>query len=148
MNKSDTLKILLDVKNRHLEQMVKIDALVSGKNIENPTPISKMDCEFGSIFYGQKDDFFHLLGAQFYERIDKLHEQWHVEYIRIYNIFFLEKREGLLSKFLGAKKINSLDYDKAKLYFVELKSITGELLRLLDASLRRIEALSDSKFKS
>lgn len=148
MNKKDTLKVLQDAKNRHIEQMEKIEALIAGKKIDNPTPVSKTECQFGVIFYGKKDDFFNILGAQFYERIDKLHEQWHIEYVKVNNIFFQEKKEGLFGKLLGTHKIDPLAYDKAKLYYVELQSITDELLRLLDASLRRVEALSDSKFKS
>ena len=148
MNKQDTLAILLDAKKRHIEQMGKIELLLAGKKVDNPTPLGKMECDFGKIFYGQKDVFFHLLGAQFYEKIDKLHEQWHLGYVKINALFFQEKSEGFFSKILGAHKIDPLTYDKAKLYYVELKAVTSELLKLLDISIRRVEATSDTKFKS
>lgn len=148
MNKEMTLNALQDAKKRHLEQMEKIEILLGGKRIKNPTPVSKTECEFGKIFYGQKEHFYSLLGAQFYERLDLLHEQWHKQYAKIDALFFEEKSEGFLSKLLGSSKIDPLHYDKAKLYFVELNTITQELLKLLETSMRRVEALSDTKFKT
>jgi hypothetical protein len=148
MNKEETIEALENAKKLHIQQMDKIKALIQGEEIENPTPVGKMECDFGKIFYGKKDDFFHILGAQFYEKLDLLHEKWHIDYVKINTLFFQEKKGGFFSKLIGSNKINPLDYDKAKLYFVELSSITEELLRLLDASLRRVGALSDSKFKS
>jgi len=148
MNKTETLTALEDAKKNHLEQMEKIESLINGKKIENPTPVSKMECEFGKIFYGNKDHFFRILGAQFYEKLDFLHERWHLDYVKINNIFFQERSNGFFSKFVGTDKINPLEYDKAKMYYVDLQAITKELLYLLDASTRRVSAQSDSKFKT
>jgi hypothetical protein len=148
MNKSEMLETLENAKKSHLEQMKKIEALVSGREVENPTAIGKMECDFGKIFYGNKECIFHVLGAQFFEKIDTLHERWHFEYVKIYNIFFKERKEGLFAKLTGADKVSSLERDKAKLYYTELKETTNELLHFLDASLRRAAALSNSKFKN
>lgn len=148
MNKETTLNALQDAKKAHVEQMEKIETLLEGKKIKNPTPLGKTECQFGKIFYGNRDYFYSLLGAQFYEKLDLLHEQWHKEYAKINGLFFQEKSEGFFSKLLGSSKIDPLYYDKAKLYFVELNAITQELLKLLDTSMRRVEALSDTKFKT
>jgi len=148
MNKEETLKALEDAKRSHIEQMGKIVQLLSKKQILDPTPLNKKECEFGKIFYGNRETFYTILGAQFYEKLDFLHERWHKDYAKINVLFFQENKNGLFSKLLGANKIDPLAYDKAKLYYVELKSITDELLRVLDISLRRVEALNDSKFKN
>ncbi len=148
MNKQETLEALQSAKRYHLDQMEKIEDLLSHKNITNPTPLAKTECEFGKILYGNRDDFYSIVGAQFYEKLDFYHEQWHKEYLKIYKLFFEHKEQGMFSKLLGKSSVDPLAYDKAKLYYVELQSVTNELLRFLDASLRRVEALSDAKFKS
>ena len=148
MNKADMLKALESAKKSHIEQMNKIESLLAGDVVENPTPVGKMECDFGKVFYGNQDDFFLILGAQFYQKLDALHEKWHLDYVKINDIFFKEKSEGFFSKLIGSNKINPLNYDKAKLYYVELSEVTNELLHLLDVSMRRVVALSDSKFKS
>lgn len=105
MNKEMTLNALQDAKKRHLEQMEKIEILLGGKRIKNPTPVSKTECEFGKIFYGQKEHFYSLLGAQFYERLDLLHEQWHKQYAKI-DAFFLRRRVKVFyQNFWGAQKL-------------------------------------------
>ena len=147
MNKEITLRTLEDAKLKHLQQMEKIKLLVAHKSVETPTPLSKVECHFGQLFYGNKDSFYTIVGAQFYEKLDKLHEDWHKEYAKIYAIFFQENKNGFLNKLLGKDKIDPLQYDKAKLYYRELEAITQELVRLLDISLRRVQALSESKFK-
>lgn len=147
MNKSDTLQALESAKKSHIKQMDKIEALLDGRHVENPTAVGKTECAFGQVFYGQKEEFFTLIGAQFYNKIDKLHEDWHMNYTKVYNLFFQEKSKGFFSKLIGSHKIDPLDYDKGKMYYVELNEITKELLQLLDTSIRRLEALSDSKFK-
>jgi hypothetical protein len=63
---------------------------------------------------------------------------------RIYKIFFLEKK-GFFSKLFG-KKIEPFELDKAKLYYKELEDVSKELLHAIDATLRRINALPESKF--
>ena len=149
MNKEQTLQALENAKQSHIAQMEKIKDLLEEKNVNSPTPLAKSECEFGKILYGNREEFFSILGAQFYEKLDFFHEQWHKEYLKIYEIFFAQKKEGgIFSKLLGKNRLDPLVYDKAKLYYVELQSVTNELLRLLDLSLRRAEALSDSKFKS
>lgn len=148
MNKEQTLQALQNAKRYHIEQMEKIADLLSHKKIKKPTPLGKTECDFGKILYGNRDHFFSILGAQFYQNLDLFHEQWHKEYAKIYKLFFEQKEPGLFSKFLGKSSIDPLVYDKAKLYYLELQSVTNELLRLLDVSLRRAEALSDAKFKN
>lgn len=147
MNKKDTLEALENAKQSHISQMNKIKALLNGESVDNPTAVGKKECDFGKMFYGQRDDLYTLIGAQFYNKIDLLHEQWHLNYVKIYNLFFKEKKKGFFSKLIGANKINPLEYDRGKMYYVELSEVTKELLQLLDASIRRVEALSNSKFK-
>jgi len=148
MTKQEMLDSIENAKKTHLEQMHKIRSVINGKKIENPTALSKRECECGIWFYSHEKVMKDILGAQLFERLDKNHEQWHVEYFNIYNIFFKkeQKKRGLLSKVLKRDKIDSLTIDKAKLYYSELERSTDELLKVSESASRRVAALKDAKF--
>jgi len=146
MNKEEAIDSLRKAREAHLEQMDKIESLIEGKDVDNFTPVSKMQCQFGQWLYGDKEKMKSILGAQFYENLDTLHEDWHVQYAKIHAILANEKKGGLFSKIFATHKIDPLELEKAKVYYKDLEHITKDLLRLLDASQRRVQALSPSKF--
>ena len=147
MTKEQTLESVQKARKAHLLQMDKIEAIIEGRKVENPTAVSKKECDFGLWIYDDTNHVKELIGQQFYEKLDEKHEQWHNEYLKIYNIFFKENKKGFFSKLFGNSNIDPLELDKAKLYYVELKVITQELLKVLASVQRRLEALSESKFK-
>lgn len=146
MNKEQTLESIQNARKAHEAQMVKILALINGTKPENPTALSKTQCEFGQWLYDEKNRVREILGAQFYIKLDTLHAKWHTEYSRIFEMFFKEPKKGFFSKLLGSQELNPMELDKAKLYYAELKITTTELLKALGASERRIAALSESIF--
>lgn len=146
MNKEETLDAIGRAREAHLEQMDKIESLIEGENVDNLTPVSKTKCQFGQWLYGDKDKIKSILGVQFYENLDTVHEAWHIQYAKIHAIFVNGKREGLFSKIFATHKIDALDLEKAKVYYKDLEHTTKDLLRLLDASQRRVQALPPSKF--
>jgi len=147
MNKSQMLEAIEKAKAKHLEQMQKIEDVIAGKSVKDPTPLSKTECDCGVWFYSHETEMKNILGAQLFERLDKHHENWHKEYLDIYNIFFKEeKKVGFFSKVLGKNKPDPLLIDKAKLYFTELEKSTEELLKASDSALRRVSALKEEKF--
>jgi hypothetical protein len=144
MTKEETLNALQNAKKVHQQQMIKIENLLDGKDIKNPTAVNEHECDFGKWFYAHQESLTQIVGLQLFERIEQAHSLWHQEYIRIYKIFFLEKK-GFFSKLFG-KKIEPFELDKAKLYYKELEDVSKELLHAIDATLRRINALPESKF--
>ena len=147
MRKDEMIAAINNAKEVHLEQMKKIKAEIAGKDIENPTPLGKMECECGLWFHANEKIMKDILGLQLFERLDRNHEQWHKDYENIYNLFFKEeKKKGFLSKIMTSSKKNMLKIDKAKLYYSELKKDTEELLNTSDIALRRVAALNESKF--
>ena len=114
--------------------------------MNNLTPISKKKCEFGHWLYGDEERMKKILGVQFYENLDSIHESWHMVYAKIHAIFIPEEEGGFFSKIFNRHKISPLEYEKAKVYYKDLEDATHNLLRLLDASQRRVQALSESKF--
>jgi len=147
VDKSETLLALEKAKVLHQNQMDKIEQLLAGEIVETPTPIGKMECECGQWFYEVQDEMHKILGAQLFTKLDELHEKWHSEYVKIYDIFFKEKKKGFFAKLTGANKINPLEQDRAKLYFSELKETTNLLFSASDIAMRRVAALSDTKFR-
>jgi len=147
MNKSQMLDALENTKQLHMNQMEKIEHLLNGDKVSNPTPVGKVECECGVWFYKHQDFMVKVLGAQLFERLDTLHEKWHYDYVRIYEIFFKKQKTGFFSKLTGGDKIDPLEFDKAKLYFSELNETTKSLLQVADVAVRRVTALNESKFE-
>jgi hypothetical protein len=149
MTKQKVLDAIEHTKKVHLEQMHTIDSLLKGYKVENPTPLSKQECGCGKWFYRNEDEMKTILGAQLFEKIDFAHEEWHKEYASIYNIFYnRQKKVGFFAKLLKNDQVDSLELDKAKMYYVDLKKKTDELLKVAESALRRISALSESKFQA
>jgi len=147
MNKEQTIESIDNARKAHIAQMEKIEALLRGKKVENPTYPEKTKCQFGKWLYDEDNHVKDILGSQFYSNIEILHARWHEEYSRIFNIFFKEEKKSFLSKLLASSKIDEMEMDKARLYHSELKVTTEELLKALGSSYRRASALSESKFR-
>lgn len=148
MTKEVMLQEIENAKHIHLEEMSKIESVIAGKKIDNPTALSKMECTYGIWFYGNAKEMQNIFGLQLFERLDKAHEKWHMNYASIYNLFFKkEEKKGLFSKLIGSGKPDEMTIDRAKLYFADLQKDTAELLAVSDAAIRRVGALNESKFK-
>lgn len=147
MNKRETLNAIEDAREAHIEQLEKVKLLIQGMHVKNLTPISKMKCQFGHWLYGDAQKMKDILGVQFYEDLDIIHEAWHLVYAKIYAIYIGEEKEGVFSRlFRKHKVVSAIEREKANLHFKDLEHATKDLLRVLDASQRRVQALNESKF--
>ena len=140
------LDAIENAKQIHVAQMDKIQSVIDGKKVDNPTALGKMDCECGVWFYSNEKRMKEILGAQLFDRLDQYHEKWHRDYVNIYDIYFKEEKKSFFSKFLGTNQPDEMMRDKAKLYYSELKKDTAELLKASESATRRVAALSDTKF--
>jgi len=147
MTKSQTLEAIERARLSHIEQMNKIDLMLRGMSVENPTSVSKKKCEFGGWLYGEQQEFIiSILGLQFYEELDRAHEAWHMEYAKIYALLVPEKKEGFFAKLFHKDSVDTLILDKAKTYYIDLEANTKELLKMLEKSQRRMMATNEAKF--
>jgi len=148
MTKQEMLDAIENAKQIHLNQMDKLKAVIAGKEIKTVIPLAKTECECGLWFHSHESEIKSILGLQFFERLDKSHEQWHQDYASIYDIYFKnEQKKGFFAKIMGStNKVDGLLQDKAELYYVELQKDTEELLNVVEAAKRRILALGDAKF--
>lgn len=146
MTKVKAIEGIAQAKKIHEIQMKKIKTLVSGTWINNPTPSGKTECDFGKWFYDEDNHLTELLGDLFYSKIEILHDRWHIEYARIYDMFYVKKKVGFFTNMFSTAQATDMELDKAKLYCSELEMTTKELLKVLDVSEKRFNALPESKF--
>ena len=146
MDKEKTIEAIVKARKSHEIQMKKIKTLVRGREIDNPTPVAKTECDFGKWLYDDNNRIKEILGSIFYTNLETLHSRWHTEYSKVFNIFFKEKKSGFLAKMFNSDKVTDMELDKAKLYYSELEATTNELLKVIASSQRRLEALNETKF--
>lgn len=149
MTKESIVQKIKKARQSHNYQIQKIKFLVEGMPLkEDPTPVSYRECGFGSWMYGDEEQLRKLIGNSSYEEIEKQHILWHKEYQKIYQIYYGEAKKGLFSKLTGGgkPKVDSLQQDKAKAYYSDLKSMTYTLLHMLEGLERRIENMPESCF--
>jgi len=146
MNKERTLKALNEIIEDHHLRMRKIQTIIKGKKINNNSLKLSKTCVFTAWLRDEEKHLEDILGSLFYGNLDKLHLEWHKEYLKIYNIFFKNEERGLFSKLLNNSEVNDRDLDKAKIYYFDLEKTSTELLRALILSQNRVEALSLTKF--
>ena len=149
MRKQDMIDAIENARQIHQNQMDKVRIIVRGEDVDEPTPLGKMECECGQWFYGNKEMMIKVFGHQLFERLDALHEKWHVEYSRIYEIYLehQKRKEGAIGK-LFFKNLNHKQKEKLGLYYRELKDVTKELMAVTESALRRVLALQESKFET
>jgi len=146
MDKNRTLEDVVKVKKYHEAQMTKIEKLLDGGEVETPTPIGKTQCVFGTWLYGEENHIEEIVGERFFQDLEIAHADWHLEYIKIYNIFFKDKKKGFFSGLMGGNAIDPLEVDKAKMYYHELKGYHKIVLDALATCERRMNALCETKF--
>ena len=146
MDKQQTLEDVTKVKKYHEAQMSKIEKLLDGGEVESPTPTDKTQCVFGAWLYAPENHLEEIIGEMFYKELEVAHASWHVEYIKVYNIFFKDKKKGFFSGLMGGNKIDDLEIDKAKMYYHELKDYSKAMLDALATCERRMNAICETKF--
>jgi hypothetical protein len=146
MDKNQTLEAMAAAKKSHETQMAKIEAALDGESVDNPTEVAKTMCKFGKWLYTPENHMEEVLGKLFYDKLETAHAQWHMEYAKVFNIFYKDKKKGFFANLLGANKVDDLELDKAKMYFIELQETTKELLHIFASCERRVSAMSEAKF--
>ena len=146
MNKEKTIEGLVRAKQVHKMQIKKIKTLVNGVWINNPTSVEKTECDFGKWLYDENNHIKELLGVLFYTNIETLHSRWHMEYTNIYDMLYRKKKSGFFTSMFSSAKATDMELDKAKLYYSELEITTSELLKIIELSEVRLNALPKSKF--
>jgi len=149
MKKKTVLKAIDHAYEYHVEQMEKVTLLVEGEKVNNPTPLLNNECEFGKWLYGDAQKIKNLLGLQFYKNMEVIHEFWHIQYGKLYEIYYRDKKERLLTKILGnRRRLSKEERELVEEYYEDLQKATDDLLEALSASKRRVIALKEYIFQN
>lgn len=146
MKKLEMLEAIEHAKKVHLEQMYKIESMISGHGLESLAILGKTQCVCGIWFHANEKAMKEILGLQLFERLDKQHEAWHRDYAHLHELFEEKDKKGFFAKLIEGGEAKEMKIDKAKLYFSELLADTQTLMNTSDVALRRINALSEKKF--
>ena len=146
MGKQKMLTALNNARKSHKLQMHTISLMVKGRAVDAKLEVDKHKCEFGKWLYNEDNRLKHILGSQFYTKLDEEHTRWHSECHKISEILSVKEEKGLISKLLNSNKEELMKREKASIYHEQLKIKTEELLKVLTSSQRRLEAIHDDKF--
>ena len=149
MTKQEMIDAIETASQIHKDQMQKVRIIVKGEDVDEPTPLGKMECACGQWFYGNKEIMIKIFGHQLFERLDKLHTQWHEEYAKIYEIYFehQKRKEGEIGK-LFFQNLSEKQRDELHTYYKALKEVTQSLMDVTQSALRRVHALQNAKFET
>lgn len=146
--KEETLKHLQSAKKAHINWVHRAHALIEGLPIEKEqVPVNCTDCKFGQWFYGDGQRLGRMPSMESLKEIEALHFELHEIYMKIFKIYFSDEDRTFLSKLFGTrKKISPENQDVAKVYYVELKSVSEKLIASIERLERRLFALSENHF--
>ena len=149
MTKQEMIDAIEVASQIHNDQMQKVRVIVKGEDVDEPTPLGKMECACGEWFYGNKEIMIKIFGHQLFERLDTLHEQWHEEYAKIYEIYLehQKRKEGVIGK-LFFHNLNAKQRHQLREHYLALKDVTDALMEVTQSALRRVFALPDVKFET
>ncbi len=146
MGKKKMITALENARKSHKLQMRTIDSMIKGKEVSETLEVDRYKCEFGKWLYHEDNHLKHILGSQFYTKLDDEHTRWHSECHKISEILSVKEKKGFISKLIGSNKEQLMKREKAGIYHEQLKIKTEELLKVLTSSQRRLEAIHDDKF--
>ncbi|MBU0633365.1 CZB domain-containing protein [bacterium] len=151
MDKAHTLAQLIVAKSSHVRWAQRAKLLIKGLDIQkDDIPIDSKECEFGKWFYGDGQKLSALSSRQeeCISKIEQLHNDLHEKYLNIYNIYFGNHKQGVLSKFFKIRQEVSIhDITKAKEYYDKLEEISNELIAQINLLERLLFTTSNEKIK-
>ncbi len=146
--KDETLTHLRNAKKAHIAWVQRAHALIEGLPIEKEQiPMSCTECKFGIWFYGEGQELNRMPSMDCLKEIESLHFELHDVYLKIFKIYFSEQDRSFFSKLFGTrKKISAESMEVAKVYYLQLKSISEKLISAIERLERRLFALPEGTF--
>jgi hypothetical protein len=143
MSKEEMLAKVTAAKKTHSANMQKALLLSKGIPLEGEqVPVSYKECAFGKWLYGDEETIRSALGNAEFDEIERLHQAWHEEYMKIFDLYYGNTKQGFLGKLIGMKpKLSEMDKERANAYSVDLKDVTWTLVKKLEGVEKRINKL-------
>ena len=145
--KVECLKKLDDIAQEHKKLLLALDILVrTADPEETKVQQNPSNCSYIQWFLSEEETTLkQRIGLQPMEKLELIHKEWHSTYNKIIEIFY-PKKKSFFKKLIHTSP-NMQELDKAKSYLFDLQNITHNLEETVTSIKRRINALSESKFR-
>ena len=147
-NKDKTIHNLHQARTAHIRWVNTIKLLVSGIEVSvESIALSPTDSLFGKWYYDEGMLFSLGTSRMVLEEIEELLLSLHDKYMKIYPIYYGQKKKTIISGLLGAKsKASEHEIELSQRYYEEIITLSDKLkqkLRILESQLL---SLGDEKF--
>jgi len=147
-NKEKSIHNLHQARTAHIRWVNAIKLLVSGIEVSPDTiALSPTDSLFGTWYYDEAMLFSLGTSRMVLEEIEELLLSLHDKYMKIYPIYYGQKKKTLISGLLGAKsKASEHEIELSQRYYEEIITLSDKLkhkLRILESQLM---SLGEEKF--
>ncbi|MDD5158729.1 MAG: hypothetical protein PHI47_09160 [Sulfuricurvum sp.] len=147
-NKEKSIHNLHQARTAHIRWVNTIKLLVSGIDVPSDSiQLSSTDSLFGKWFYDEAMLFSLGTSRMVIEEIEELLLTLHDKYMKIYPIYFGQKKKNILGGLLGSKsKASEHEIELSVRYYEEIITLSDKLkhkLRILESQLL---SLGEDKF--
>jgi hypothetical protein len=146
MKKNQIIEAMDNAKSAHQQQMDNAKALLKWGDLDKMTAIKKSNCRFSAWLNGANFDVKKVLGEQFYIRVDMEQDEWHRDYIELYQIFSQRQKQGFIAKIFKNDDLSPIELKMAQFYNERLKTASSKLLNAIESAKRRVYAMPESRF--
>jgi len=152
VKKQEVLKNIRTARRSHIMWVERAKALVNGLDImatEDKIPLEVTQCEFGQWFYGEGQILLSLFTEDAIEKLTKKHKELHNAYLKIFKLYFSPPKRSLLKKIFNKKQtLSEEDEERIHIYLDDLEKISEELISYLNIIERKLNSLSEERFKN
>ncbi len=147
-NKEKSIHNLHQARTAHIRWVNAIKLLVSGIDVSSDTiELSPTDSLFGKWYYEEAMLFSLGTSRMVLEEIEEVLLSLHDKYMKIYPIYYAQKKKTLIGGLLGAKnKASEHEIELSQRYYEEIIILSDKLkhkLRILESQLM---SLGEDKF--
>lgn len=145
MTKDEILKKIDKVLSAEELMLVKINKSIQNNDFKHIENIGNPYEEFVNFLKLKENRMDELLGSFLYDQILSYTNQSYLELQKIIDIFFEES--GFFKKKKG-KKLTSIELEKTKSHYDDLKAINKKFAEYISSSIQRLNSLSKDKFEN
>ena len=149
MDREEILESIKGARRAHQKWLQEAYKLVTSQTIDqSELPVKHTECAFGKWLHSDGIKLIQIDSRDALEEINIKHQMLHIEYKKIYDIFFHEEEEqSFFGKLLHLKPTISDDEKALALHHYKmLEAISNNLLELIEKLERRISNLPRSSF--
>lgn len=147
-NKEKSIHNLHQARTAHIRWVNAIKLLISGIDVSaDSIAISPTDSPFGQWFYDEAMLFSLGTSRMVLEEMEMILLALHDKYMKIYPIYFGNKKKGLLGGLIGSKtKASEHEIELSQHFYEEIITLSDKLKHKLRIFESQLVSLNDDKF--